>query len=227
MLIMFRSHYLLFLVFTAVAVFFHLLPSARASRLALAGAACASLILAAALYENRYVLKQFTVSDGRFSGQHFAGALPLLEALPASTVLSDPDTSGFLTSHTPHYVVYNAYLQASLVTHAELAERYCLASLPFPGDPQEWSAPRITNYQVHRDPVLREKVRTLEDGLVRDACARVAANPPLFLQRYGVRYVFWDEKRHAGWNPQRLGVPLEQIEQGEGWSLWRVPLSVP
>ncbi len=223
MLIMFRSHYLLFLVFTATAVFFHLLPSVRASRLALVGAACAALILAAALYENRYVLKQFTVTAGRFGEQHLAGSLSALGSLPVSTVLSDPETSSFLTSHTPHYAVYNAYLQASLVTHAELAERYCLASLPFPGDPKEWDAPRITNYQVHRDPDLRERTRALEERLVQDACERVAEDPRVFLIRYGVRYVLWDEQRQPQWDPQRLGASLEPLATGEGWSLWRVP----
>ena len=58
-----------------------------------------------------------------------------------------------------------------------------------------------------------------------DVCGEAGAHPAEALRKYGVQYVFVDEKRQPGWSLARIGVPTTFIARGEGWSLWKVGYS--
>lgn len=216
------SHELLLLVMSAVSVLF--LAWAVRSRVLWIGAAAAIVYLAAVAYDGRFVLKQWHVIEDHFNEQHLAEALPELDVLPRSTILSSGQGSAFIAGYTHHDVVYSIYLKNVLLTHEEIAQRYCLTVLPVS---PELRAIREADHLVypdavsafHNDPSVRER----EVAMVEAACAASDDDPVSALRHFGVDYVFWDEKADPGWDLSRLQVALEPISQGEGWSLWKVP----
>ena len=177
--------------------------------------------LGALAYDGRFVVTQFTVI-GRFDEQHFASSLPVLDALPRSTVLSDPETSMFISGATRHDVVYSVYLKNMLMTHEDIARRFCAAVLPLPPNERHPERRMLiypdANGAFPDQPELREQ----ELELVADACAEADQHPEQTLWDFGVDYLFWDEKRAPLWNPERLRLPVERIAGDDGWSLWRL-----
>ena len=127
---MFVSHYVFFLVLSAVGVL--LLAWSVRSRSLLFAAACAFVYLSGVAYDNRAVVRQFRIDDRAFNEQHFATLLPVLDALPRATILSDKKTSAFLAGSTHRDVVHSVYLKNALISNEEIAERYCLTQLPLP-----------------------------------------------------------------------------------------------
>lgn len=225
--LMFRAHVVLFLTLVAALTLIHFVRRVRQSRSVIAGAgALASLVIIGALaFDGRKLLGQWSVVDGDFAHQHLASALPALDALPRSVILSDPSYSEFISGSTKHDVVFTNYLQHTLVTHEELAEAFCLTQLPVPEERRlEDRAILVLGNAVwsQLDPERRAALREKDLALATEACARLDADPAAALRRAGVQYVFWNEKEVPGWELSRLKVPLEKVAGGDQWSLWRV-----
>lgn len=216
------SHELLLLVISALSVV--LLAWVHRTRLLFLGAGAAIIYLTAVAYDGRFVWKQYHPTEGRFEQQHLASALPVLDALPQSTVLSSSDGSAFIAGFTHLDIVYSIYLKNVLMSHEEIAQRYCMTVIPL--------APDLRHIRDHEhlvypdavaafdeDPTVRER----EVAMVEKACAEFDENPAAALRKFGVTYIFWDMQSDPEWDLERLDVRLEQISQGDGWSLWKVP----
>jgi hypothetical protein len=216
------SHELLLLVISALSVV--LLAWVHRTKLLILGAGAAVIYLAAVAYDGRFVWKQYHPTEGRFAQQHLASALPVLDALPQSTVLSSSDGSAFLAGFTHMDIVYSIYLKNVLMSHEEIAERYCMTVLPIT---PELRHIRDRQHLVYPDAVAAFgddlTVREREVAMVEKACTEFDRNPKAALQKFGVAYIFWDERSDPTWDLKRLYANLEQISGGDGWSLWRVP----
>ncbi len=217
----FVSHYLLALAVAAMCCFL-LAVRFRTPALVVTGLA-ASLYLAALAYDGRWVLKQFQPQPANFAEQHFSTLLPVLHALPRTTILSDPESLAFIAGATHHDVPYSVYLKNVLIPHTEIAERFCLTQLPVEPanrliEKREWL--------IYPDAVSAYRneawVRQKELEMVGNACLRADRKPAEFLSTYGISYVLWDEEKHPEWKLKRLQVPLERVSSGSGWSLWKV-----
>ncbi len=220
---MFASHYLFFLILAAILCVLLCLALRPRSPWLIGSALCACVYLAAIGYDGRYILGQWSVQATHFSQQHFADALPILDDLPRGRILSDPKTSLFLAGFTKHDVVYTVYLKNVLMTHEEIAERYCAEQLPLlPKDRVITDATLL----IYPDAVQAFRgdpsVRANEVAMVEEACARLDRDPPAALQRFDVQYVFWDHVGQPKWDLSRLQLPLMVVAQGEGWSLLKL-----
>ncbi len=218
----FVSHYLFSLAAAAVGVLLFALT--LRSRPALLAGAAAAVYLCGLAWDGRHVMSQYRVRADRFGEQHLSTLLPALDALPRMRILSDPQTSLFLAGSTRHDVVYTVYLQNALMTHDELARRYCLTQLPL--DPGQRSI-ATTHPLIYpaAERAFRDdpSVRTEEVRLVETACAAVDRDPSAALARFGVQAILWDEQRHPEWNLGRLDIALQKTGSGSGWSLWSLP----
>lgn len=216
----FVSHSIFSLALAAICVL--LLTEALRTRWLLLAALAAAVYLGAIGYDGRFVLGQWDVIDGRFAEQHFATALPVLDDLPRSTILSDPATSAFIAGNTKHDIVYSIYLKNVLMIHNEIAERYCLTQLPVDTDARNIAGHSHLIYPdangaFYNDPNVRKK----EVQMVKAACNKLDSDPAGSLKRYGVDYVLWDMERNPDWQIGRFAVTLEEIASDEGWVLYR------
>lgn len=216
------SHELLLLVISALSVIL-LALSHRTKMLLLAAAAGAAYLIAVA-YDGRVVWKQFRILPGRFDEQHLASALPVLDALPQATVLSSAHVSAFIAAQTHLDVVYSIYLKNVLMSHGEIAERYCMTVLPLPASKRHIAE---QTYLVYPDAVAAfaddPTVREREVAMVEKACGSLDGDPQEALRKYRVHYILWDERSDAEWDLNGLNAHLEKISQADGWSLWEVP----
>lgn len=216
----FVSHYLFFLGVAALCTV--LLWHAVRNRFLLLSVFAALIYLAAIAYDGRHIVKQFTVQASRFSEQHFATLLPVLDALPRATILSDPETEHFIAGSSHHDVVYSLYLKNVLMTHEEVARRFCLTQVPVPSADRHLDALQPiypdANSAFNDDSSVREKERQI----VAAACVAADHDPAATLNAFNVRYILWDERRRPEWNLRRLHLPLRKISSGDGWSLWQV-----
>jgi hypothetical protein len=220
--LMFVSHSVMSLVFAAICGLLLFLSIRRRWMIITAIGAC--VYLAAIGYDSRYVISQWIPKQSRFEEQHLSTLLPVLEELPRERILSDVRSSLFLAAHTKHDVVYSIYLKNVLMTHEEIAERFCMTQIPMDSKKREienrhhliW--PDSNRVFRNSDPGIRAK----EIELVLSACERIDADPKGYLEKYGIDYVLWNEKWHPNWDLGRLGIELESIEGGEGWSLWKI-----
>lgn len=186
-------------------------------------AIAACVYLGALAWDGRYALDHFRVID-RFGEQHLASALDELRLLPRATVLSDPQTSMLIAGTTVHDVVYALYLKNVLLSHEDIATRYCLSVAPVPASERGLEQnmliwPDANAAFTPRDGTESE-TRMKELLLVQEACTRVDRSPKQWMDRYGVTYVLWDEKRRPEGNPKNLRVGLRLLKKGDGWSLW-------
>lgn len=215
----FVSHYLMFMVIAAVMVIL-LAVRVRHPAQIIAGIA-AVLYLAAVGYDGRYVLRQWNPANADWSQQHLAGAFDALNKLPRGRVLSDPETSGLIAGFTPHDVAYSVYLKNVLLTHRQIAARFCLTQLPVPPEDRRF-ADRTLIYPDALSAFDHPEDRTREIALVTDACAALDADPAEALRRLGFTHVLWDEAGHPEWQLKRLNLPLTPVTEGDGWSLYRL-----
>jgi hypothetical protein len=220
---MFASHYLFALILAAIISLLLSVRFVRSSHWLLLSLVASAIYLAAIGYDGRYVLTQNTAKAGDFRTQHFASALPVLDRMPRTTILSDSDTSLFLAGATKHDVVYALYLKNVLISHEELARRYCLSVLAAP--PSAWhiaAQPLLlwpdADGAYKNDPSVRQR----EVRLVTQACTAMDSDPKAALHAFGVRYILWDTQQHPQWDLRRLKVSLTKTASGEGWELWKV-----
>ncbi len=216
------SHELLLLVISALSVV--LLAWVYRTRLLFLGAGAAIIYLVAVAYDGRFVWKQYHPSEGRFEQQHLASALPALDALPQSTVLSSSKGSAFIAGFTHMDIVYSIYLKNLLMSHEEIAQRYCMTVLPLPPEQRHIRDHQHLVYPdavaaFHDDPTVRER----EVAMVEKVCAEFDSDPVAALRKFHISYIFWDMRSDSEWDLSRLHVKLEKISEGDGWSLWQVP----
>lgn len=211
----FVSHYLFSLVLAAICallIFFAL----RFKALAVTALA-AAVYLAAIGWDGRTFAGQFTVHPEQFSEQHFSTLLPVLDAMPRKRILSDPQTMEFISMRTKHDIVFSVYLQHTLVTDEELAERYCLSIIGFPRE--QWVTPSamlISPAAARAVPARRIE----EEQLIRRTCEFVAKNLPSYIEKYGIDAVAINEDANPVWDISRFRLPLEKVATGSGWTLW-------
>ncbi len=172
-------------------------------------------------HDGRYVITQWTVHTDAYEHQHLAEALPILDDLPRGRFVSDPVTMGFLSAYSHHDVVYSVYLKNVLMSHSEIAMRYCLTQIPL--------APQQRTYREQRNLVMPDAVsafkgdtRAQEIALVDAACNEADLEPALALQVHEVGYIFWNKKAQPNWNVLRYGVNLEEVASGTDWILYRI-----
>ncbi|TSC59214.1 MAG: hypothetical protein Greene041619_50 [Candidatus Peregrinibacteria bacterium Greene0416_19] len=216
----FVSHYMFGLVLAALCMV--LLAVTIRKKVAIVVAAAAIVYLSAVAWDGRYVLSQFRRLPERFHEQHLAGAFSALSTLPRATVLSDPRTSLGIAAYTHHDVVYALYLKNLLLSHEQIAARYCLTQLPVPPEErrireQEWLVYPDAN-SAFRDPAVRER----EVRMVEEACAAMDRDPVALITAYGPQYILWDRKDHPEWNFDKMGVLVDSISKGEEWEILRV-----
>ncbi len=223
-LFLFASHYLFTLVLAAIVVL--LLAWEKKTRPMVIAAGAAAIFLLGIATDSRSLIGQWRIDAEDFEEQHLSGSLEVLDALPRTVVLADPLTSSFIASFTGHDVLFTHYIQHELLSHSEIAKRYCLTQLPLaPEDRKPETELTLVYgpaYDGIRDPISRGVLRQAEFALVTETCAAVDAHPRATLERYGVTHILWDEERFPHGDLGRLGVPLERIVSGQGWSLWRV-----
>ncbi|MEI8230765.1 MAG: hypothetical protein WCG83_06560 [Candidatus Peregrinibacteria bacterium] len=183
---------------------------------------CGGLVLAGTTHDNRYVYEQFTILPSRFSEQHLASALPILDALPRSVILSDIATSAFIADQTKHDILSSIYLESAMIPSEEIAQRWCMTVLPLDPSLRHISS---QNHLVWPDANAAQHggvTREREVKMVEDACAAMDQNPVKALKAFHVQYVLWDKERSPQWDLRRLNVPLEKVEEDVGWALYRM-----
>ncbi len=218
----FVSHYLFSLLLAAI--FALLLCTRSRSRWIVLSSAAASVYIAALAYDGRHVFGQFQVLDSRFFNQHYSTLFPVLDAMPRARILTDEIASPFIAGSTKHDVLYSVYLQNLFITNEEIAERFCLTQTPMAPDKRhiaerDWLIHPSATRAAKQDPSVRQR----EVRMVEEACAHIDADPASSLRKYAVEFVLWDERRVPEWDLSRLKVPLEPVDKGEGWSLWKIP----
>ncbi|MAE68503.1 MAG: hypothetical protein QF793_02895 [Candidatus Peribacteraceae bacterium] len=185
------------------------------------GALAACIYLAAIGYDGRYVFGQWKVEPGRFAGQHLAQTLPALDDLPRGRILSDPATQSFLAAYTHHDVVYSIYLKNVLMTHHEIASRFCLSQLPLRPDKRIISD---RHHLVYPDAVsaFGGDLRKQEEDMVFAACRELDLDPAISIKTYEISHILWNKFLEPDWNIQRLHLNLEEVASGETWALYQI-----
>ena len=212
----FVSHSIFSLLLGAICVL--LLAWEYKTKWLLLSAAAAGVYIAGLAYDGRYVLKQWIPETSNFSEQHLASALPALDKLERARILSDTSSSSFIAGYTRHDIVYSIHLKNTLMTHGELAERFCMTQIAVPPGQRNWEERRHLVHPESSD----KKIKAWEKSLVSSACERVDASPEAYLRKFKVDYVFWDEKRQPSWQISRLGMFLKLVERGEGWAIYKI-----
>ncbi|MBT4119703.1 MAG: hypothetical protein HOG89_01075 [Candidatus Peribacter sp.] len=215
----FVSHGIFSLAIAAVAMV--LLFLAVRSRILAVGAVAACVYLAAIGYDGRFVLGQWEVPEGRFANQHLSEAITVLDALPRGRILSDPATQALIASNTHHDIVYSIYLKNVLMTHHEIAMRFCLTQLPLRPDKRLISE---RGHLVYPDAVsaFGGDLRAQEEAMVFAACKELDLDPNISIQTYEISHIFWNKKQVPDWNIDRLHMDLDEIASGEQWVLYKI-----
>lgn len=172
-----------------------------------------AILLAAAAWDYRLGWTFLWRDDIALTTRHLAPVMELLRDGERRTILTDAVTAVEVTSRTDDDVVFTPYVQHLLVSNAEFARRGCMADLFQPGGPDiealAWHTLQFRGQ--HLLPQRTEEFRTICDPLLRD--------PQSMLGLYGVDFLLWNEIERSDW-----AIPsyLTKVEEGEGWSLWRV-----
>lgn len=219
----FVSHGIFTLATAAIGVV--LLGLQLRSRLLGLGCLCAAVYLLAIGYDGRYVLNQWKVRDDQYIDQHLVDVIEKLDALPRSRILSDPQTSAVIAGYTHHDVVYSIYLKNVLMSHGELASRYCLTQIPIAPADRNITG---TRHLIFPDAsaAFGEEIRAEEVRLVENACRELDLDPELSMATYEIDYVLWNRKRAPHWDLKRIPVLLDTVDNGEDWVLLRMPSKV-
>ncbi|MCF7845145.1 MAG: hypothetical protein K9M03_04955 [Kiritimatiellales bacterium] len=221
-LLMFVSHSIFSLILAAICAV--LLVWSLRSRWMVITFIGAALYLAAVGYDGRYVIGQWTVNENSFEQQNLYTLPSVLDGIERVRILSDPSSMAFVAGYSHHDVVYSIYLKNVLMTHEEIAERFCMTQIPVD------FADRHLEKRIHliwpdSNRVFADTIPSIREQeliLVYKACEKIDKNPAEHLKKFDVDYILWDEKRQPDWDLKRFRVPLEKVVQGEGWSLWGI-----
>ncbi len=173
----------------------------------------AAVLVAAAAWDYKLGWTFLWRDDISLATRHLAPAMEYLRDGDRRTILTDARTAVEVTSRTDDDVVFTPYVQHLLVSNAEFARRGCMADLFQPRGP-DVAALAWHTLQFRGAFMLEE--RTAE---FRKICGRLLENPQGALGLYGVDLVLWNERERPDW---AMPSYLVQVEEGEGWSLWRV-----
>ena len=217
----FNSHYLFGLVLAAIACLVFCFKPQRRSGTVVVSGICALVFLGGIAYDSRSVIAQWTPVAERYSEQHLASTLDVLRKLPRQRILSDPASMNFIASHTHHDVPYWLYLKNTLISDQEYAERYCLPLVGLSKGERDQiiAEERWLLYFEVKD--LTEGLRNREVEIVTAACDSLAKDIGEALEQYEIDLLFWDEVQYPDRDPANLGISLEKLAIGQGWSLWR------
>lgn len=217
----FVSHGIFSLLISALGII-ALSVSVRSRQLTL-GCLGACVYIAAIAYDGRFVLKQWTVTDEKFADQHLSESIEVLKDIPRGRILSDPQTSSVIAGYTHHDVAYSVYLKNVLMTHSELASRYCLTQIPVP--PGDRNIAR-THHLIFPDAssAFGAEVRAEEVRLVENACRELDLDPAISLKTFEIDYVLWNRKSAPMWDMKRIPIMLDTVASGEDWILLKVVL---
>jgi hypothetical protein len=216
----FVSHYLMLMVIAAIGVVIMALRYRRPLTVA-AGAAAAVYLLAVG-YDGRYVFRQWSTAGADWSRQHLASAVDGIGPLPRMRILSDVETSGIIASFTRHDVAYSIYLKNVLLTHRQIADRFCLTQLPVPPARRDIAGHPNLIYPDALSAFRSPGDRVREVAMVEEACAGLDTDPAAAVRAAGFTHVLWDERNHPEWDLRRLVLPLTETSRGDGWSLYRL-----
>lgn len=215
----FVSHGIFSLMLAAISV--AVLPFLLRPKWLVVSAAAAAVYIAAITYDGRYIIKQWSVQESQFAQQHVASAIAVLNDMPRMRILSDPETSALIASHTKHDVLYSIYLKNTLMTHEEIALRYCLTQLPLPS-----ALRRIKEEQhlVYPDAVsaFKGNVREHEVALVTALCADLDLDPGSVMDTFGVTDILWNKVSEPDWNISRINKSLTLIQETDTWALYHI-----
>ena len=181
----------------------------------------AAVYIAAIAHDGRYIMNQWSVSAESMKDQHLASLFEELDDMKRMRIMSDPHTSALIAGFTKHDVVYSVYLKNVLLTHKELALRYCLTQLPLkPSD-------RHTEDQEHLiypDAVSAFKgdTRDEEVALVMASCTELDLDPALALEVFEVSHVLWNKQEQPAWDIDRLGIKRKTIAETDTWALYQI-----
>lgn len=215
----FVSHGIFSLMLAAISVV--LLPLTLRPKWLLLSAAAAAVYIAAITYDGRYVIRQWTVQESKFTQQHLASAFTVLNDMPRMRILSDPQTSSLIAGHTKHDIVYSIYLKNTLMTHTEIALRYCATQIPLPTKLRHIDDEK---HLIYPDAVSAFKgdVRAHEVALVKTACADVELDPVGTLDTFEVSDILWNKVAQPHWDMSRVNRPLQLIQETDTWALYHI-----
>ncbi len=181
----------------------------------------AVIYIAAITVDGRYVIKQWTVSVESMQDQHLAELFTELEGINRARIMSDPHTSALIAGFTNHDVVYSIYLKNVLLTHKEIALRFCLTQLPLRPEQRH-----IEDQQhlIYPDAVsaFKGSVREEEVALVQAACTELDLEPSLGLGVFEASHIVWNKVEQPEWNMRRLRTKLDLIKETDTWALYHI-----
>lgn len=152
--------------------------------------------------------------------QHLAPLITTIKERARETVLTDRHTSNQLASLTQHDVVFTDYSRILLVSNQEYIERYCLSEALSKNPIDTEYIPDFNKELSRAGREMTElhtmRMREMTEGI----CPMVDQDIPLYLQKYEVDSVLWNEKEKPDWD---LNQPyLKLREKGDGWSVYDV-----
>lgn len=173
-----------------------------------------ALFLTAGLWDYRMMWSILRTAPDHLKQQHLR---PILEELTdggRQTILTDNETGLMIKAWTDDDVVWVQYAQHLLISNREYAERACTTALMDPSGPDIREIAWHT-VQFRGQHLLPDRIREFTEY-----CEGIRSDPQSALQRFGVDLLLWNERTQPNWqiDPELF----EKVEQGEGWSLWRV-----
>lgn len=215
----FVSHGIFSIAIAAVGMV--LLYIAMRSKWLAIGAIAACVYLAAIGFDGRFVIGQWQVPEGRFANQHLVSALTILDELPRGRILSDPATMALIASNTHHDIVYSIYLKNVLLSHQEIALRFCLSQLPLRPDKRIIEG---RGHLVYPDAIsaFGGDLQQQEAAMVTAACRELDLDPNTSIRTFEISHIFWNKRQEPDWNIGRLQMDLEEIASDETWVLYKI-----
>jgi hypothetical protein len=215
----FVSHGIFSLMLAAISVV--LLACALRPRWLLLSIAAASVYIAAIAYDGRYVVNQWSVDDSSLADQHLSELFTELEGMRRARIMTDPHTSALIAGFTKHDVVYSVYLKNILLTHKEIALRYCLTQLPLRPEQRHIEG---QHHLIYPDAVsaFKGSVREEEVALVKAACTELDLEPSLGLGVFEASHIVWNKAEQPEWNMRRLRTKLKLVSETDTWALYQI-----
>mgnify|MGYP005636657569 CR=1 FL=1 len=183
--------------------------------------AAVGVYIAAISYDGRYLLNQWSVDDSSLADQHLSELFSELEGMRRTRIMTDPHTSALIAGFTKHDVVYSVYLKNVLLTHKEIALRFCLTQLPLRPEQRH-----IEDQQhlIYPDAVsaFKGSVREEEVALVQAACTELDLEPSLGLGVFEASHIVWNKAEQPEWNMRRLRTKLKLVSETDTWALYQI-----
>ncbi len=213
-LLSFSSHYYPFVCLAMVAVSAWALSQAPKSALSFGILSITAVFLLLGAWDYRLAWTLPFASREHLTFQHLAPVLRHLDDGVRENVLTDYRTAQMVTNWTDDDTVFTPYVRHLLVSNQEFAERYCLTELPNPTGPDiRWIA--WETLQIRAQDLLPKRMNEFQA-----VCDDFLMDPRAALEKYRVDYLLWNQRERPTWKiDEEL---FTKVEEGEGWSLYRV-----